>query len=80
MNQKAMPTAAPVQEEQKAEVSTEASSKGETPLKAVKPVYSGDKGLINLTMERNTPIALKPVAELSYGNRIRIAKLHESHE
>jgi len=80
MNQKAMPAgAAPlVQEESKTEVSTEAS-KSATPAKE-NPEYSGDKGLINLVMERDTPIALKPVAELSYGRRIRIAKLHQSHE
>jgi len=42
--------------------------------------YAGDKGLVNLNMERNTPIEKKPVAEHSYGQRIRIAKLFESHE
>jgi hypothetical protein len=42
--------------------------------------YAGDKGLVNLTLNRNTPIEKKIVAEHSYGKRIRIAKLFESHE
>jgi hypothetical protein len=41
--------------------------------------YAGDKGLVGLTLNRNDPIEKKVVAEHSYGHRIRIAKLFESH-
>jgi len=41
--------------------------------------YAGDKGLVGLKLERDTPIEKKVVAEHSYGQRIRIAKLFESH-
>lgn len=62
-----------------ADASTQASSGADSNANADRS-YSGDKGLVNLELTRNTPIEKKPVAECSYGQRIRIAKLHESHE
>jgi hypothetical protein len=70
----------PEQEKQLAETlasfksgsSTQASAEGSRS-------YAGDKGLVNLTINRNTPIEKKVVAEHSYGERIRIAKLFDNH-
>ena len=45
-----------------------------------KKAYEGDKGLIELKFERNTTIEQKPVAALTFGSRLRIAKLHQDHE
>lgn len=36
--------------------------------------------MVGLDIHRNDPIEKKVVAEHSYGHRIRIAKLFESHE
>jgi len=47
---------------------------------AGRAAYTGDKGEINHTMVRDTPIEAKPVAEFSYGSRLRIAKLHSNYE
>ena len=42
--------------------------------------YTGDKGPIDMQIERDTPIEVKPVAKFSYGQRVRIAALHENYE
>ena len=42
--------------------------------------YEGDKGLVELNFERNMPIEQKPCPALSFGKRVRIAKLHQEHE
>jgi hypothetical protein len=42
--------------------------------------YDGDKGVVELEFERNTPIEAKPIPSLSYGHRVLIAKLHQDHE
>jgi len=42
--------------------------------------YPGDKGLIESTLVRNVPIEPKPVPLFAYGNRVRVAALHQNFE
>ena len=42
--------------------------------------YTGDKGLIESTLLRDVPIEKKPVPLFAYGNRVRVAALHQSFE
>lgn len=48
--------------------------------KAARPEYTGDKGLVDMTIPRNEQVEKKPVAQFSYGNRVRIASLHNDYE
>ena len=43
-------------------------------------VYPGDLGAISSTFERNPQVETKPVPLFAYGNRVRIAALHQNYE
>ena len=42
--------------------------------------YEGDKGLVESNLVRDVPIEKKPVPLFAYGNRVRIAALHQDYE
>jgi hypothetical protein len=46
----------------------------------VRPKYEGDKGEYKHNLVRDTPIEKKPIAVFSYGERVRIAAIHQRYE
>ena len=45
-----------------------------------RPVYSGDKGDVAYSFERNPVVEKKNAPLFSYGRRVRIEALHANHE
>jgi len=61
------------------EIKTEAKTE-EAKQAPARPEYTGDKGEIEYNFVRDTPIEKKPVATFAYGERVRIASLHDNYE
>ena len=62
-----------VQEEVK-----EVIAEKEAPKEDVRPPYTGDKGMWNGQLPRDTPVETKTVATYSCGHRVRVAALNTS--
>jgi asparaginyl-tRNA synthetase len=65
----------PEPEPAKTAVAEAALGEGEEPF-----IYPGDAGPLSNTFVRNPPIEPKPVPLFAYGNRVRIAALHQNYK
>ena len=76
----------PAKEVEETTAASEAASETTAATQEKKPeapaaeAYEGDLGHIKNTFERDTPIEKKPVPLFAYGNRVRIAALHQDYE